>query len=352
MAAATLAWTLVGLTSSPAPTGAGPQGAINRFFARYVRSDGRVVRTDQGGDTVSEGQAYAMLLAVASGSRTRFTRVWGWTQQHLQQPSGLLAYHWSGGKVVSTTPAADADLDAAWALALASSRWDDPAYAHAGSRIAAAILAREVATRNGRPLLVAGPWARGTPGWVDPSYFSPLAYAVLGRLTSDPRWNELAASSRRVLGRLTAGGRLPPDWAALSPSGVVLPSAGPDGAAAPTYGLDAARSLVWYATACKPADRALAGGEWPVLSHLASNHRFPIKVSLAGHSRSGDVNPLMAVADAASATATGDKAKGLSLLDTAGRLNRSHHTYYGSAWVALGRVLLQTSSLGSCGGLG
>ena len=50
--------------------------ATARFLATYVRSDGRVTRPDQGGDTVSEGQAYALLLAVSTGDRPEFDRVW------------------------------------------------------------------------------------------------------------------------------------------------------------------------------------------------------------------------------------------------------------------------------------
>ena len=41
--------------------------ATERFLDAYVDPDGRVVRRDQGGDTVSEGQAYALLLATAVG---------------------------------------------------------------------------------------------------------------------------------------------------------------------------------------------------------------------------------------------------------------------------------------------
>src|SRR5207302_9757221 len=70
------------------------------FMRRYVEGNGRVVRRDQGGDTVSEGQAYAMLLAVALDDRGRFDTVWRWTRTHLQQPDGLLAFHWADGRVV------------------------------------------------------------------------------------------------------------------------------------------------------------------------------------------------------------------------------------------------------------
>lgn len=66
--------------------------AVESFFAGYVDDDGRVVRHDEGGDTVREGQAYAMLLAVAAGDRSRFHRIWSWTKEHLQRPDGLLAW--------------------------------------------------------------------------------------------------------------------------------------------------------------------------------------------------------------------------------------------------------------------
>ena len=83
--------------------------AARAFLDRYVASDGRVVRSDQGGDTVSEGQSYAMLLALAARDRTRFQRVWSWTVSNLQRPDALLAWHWDDGHVVDWMPASDAD---------------------------------------------------------------------------------------------------------------------------------------------------------------------------------------------------------------------------------------------------
>src|SRR3546814_3053042 len=89
------------------------------FLDEYVTAEGRVVRYDQGGDTVSEGQAYAMLLAVGSDDEARFATIWDWTEQNLQRSDWLLAWQWADGGVVDEAPAADADLDAAWALTLA-----------------------------------------------------------------------------------------------------------------------------------------------------------------------------------------------------------------------------------------
>jgi len=69
-----------------------PQGqavsAAKRFLNRYVAPDGRVVRLDQGGDTVGEGQAYGMLLAAAIGDPKRFDSIWTWTENNLMRPDG------------------------------------------------------------------------------------------------------------------------------------------------------------------------------------------------------------------------------------------------------------------------
>src|SRR5437868_2122742 len=70
------------------------RAAANRFLDGYLAPDGRVVRHDQGGDTVSEGQAYAMLVAVATGDRSRFDRAWRWSERHLRRRDGLMSWHW------------------------------------------------------------------------------------------------------------------------------------------------------------------------------------------------------------------------------------------------------------------
>ena len=91
-----------------------------------MKPDGRVERTDQGGDTVGEGQAYGMLAAAAIGDQERFDLMWEWTKENLRQPNGLIAFLWRDGKVVDPKPASDADVDAARALLAASCRFDRP----------------------------------------------------------------------------------------------------------------------------------------------------------------------------------------------------------------------------------
>jgi hypothetical protein len=77
-----------------------PHEAGEAFLSGYVESDGRVTRRDQGGDTVSEGQAYATLVAAALNDQQHFTTVWAWTKRNLARKDDLLAWRWKDGKVI------------------------------------------------------------------------------------------------------------------------------------------------------------------------------------------------------------------------------------------------------------
>ena len=322
--------------------------AAHRFLDRYLGPDGRVVRLDQGNDTVSEGQAYAMLLAVALGDRRRFELSWQWTRTSLQRPDGLLSWRWHNGRVVDPHAATDADVDAAWALLLAAERFGTPGYRAEALRMAAGILDHETVTVAGRVTLVAGTWSRSAPYVLNPSYFSPRAFLDLARATGDARWNAVAASSHEVATRLTQGGDvLPPDWARLEESGEVAPTGPPeDLGRAPQYGLNAARLPVRLAADCDPAGRRIAASSWPLLSKAPDGGAAPTDV----HARHAvdSPHPLGLVGASASARAAGDKEASDRLLDRAGALEVRSPSYYGAAWVALGRVLLTTSLLGRC----
>ena len=128
--------------------------AARGFLDSYVDDDGRVVRHDQGGDTVSEGQAYALLVAAAIGDRKTFTDVWAWTTAHLRRPNGLLSWRWADGAVVDPSSAADADLDAARALVVAGRVFAAPGLVAEGGALAQAVLDLEtVQTGAGRVLV-------------------------------------------------------------------------------------------------------------------------------------------------------------------------------------------------------
>ena len=60
------------------------------------------------------------------------------------------------------------------------------------------------------------------------------------------------------------------------------------------------------------------------------------------------MSPMGLVAAAAAAGSAGHVATRDRLLDRAARRDAAHPTYYGSAWVGLGRALLTTRTLGTC----
>ncbi|MEA2394900.1 MAG: endoglucanase, partial [Solirubrobacteraceae bacterium] len=183
--------------------------AARSFLTRYVEPSGQVVRRDQGGDTVSEGQAYAMLIAAAIGDRSRFDRVWRWTQGNLQRPDGL--FSWRPGDPQS---ASDADLDIARALLVGAHRFNRPTLARSAHRVARAIVAGETAKVGRDRVLVAGPWAR-PEAIVDPSYFAPRTFELLGM-------RRLRASGLRIVRKLQDHrSGLAPDWARAVPGGAV-----------------------------------------------------------------------------------------------------------------------------------
>lgn len=324
-----------------------PSPAVTAFFASYVDPSGRVVRKDQGGDTVSEGQAYALLLAAASGDRARFSSVWAWTQAHLQRQDGLLAWHWAHGAVADWMPAADGDLDTAWALSLGGRRFADPSLEAAARRMAGSILQEETASTAIGPVLVAGPWARTSPSLVEPGYFAPAAFISLAQLTHDGRWARVYTASMVILGRLSDSGLLP-DWASVTAEGAVSPVPEPGSTSSPSFGLDAARAVVW-AAACGGPAADLSARAWARLEPTASRGLFPLKSSRDGRPETSDVNPLIAVADAAAAQAARQPAVASEMLRDATTISAAYPTYYGSAWVALANSLLTTQDLAACG---
>jgi len=338
----------VPLQIASGPGDAAAEAVARRFLDRYVDPDGRVVRHDQGGDTVSEGQAYGLLLTAAIGDRERFERIWTWTRTELQRSDGLLSWHWRNGAVVDPEPAADADIDVANALIVGAARFDDPSLTDEALRIALAVRARETAETARGPVLVAGPWAVSPTPTVNPSYFDPEAFARLGALTGQQDWwARLTEGGYAVVDGLRAEHALPPDWALVTEEGPrAVPAPGSSGGT-PRYGLDAARLPVRFAAACDPAARRRAAALWPVLRDVPLADHVQI-ADLQGRPVTQTRHPLPLVAAAAVASAAGEPDRVGPLLDAAEQLDARAPGYYGAAWTALGRVLLTTDLLGAC----
>jgi len=333
------------LPASKSNAGTDPAALSREFLADWVDS-GRVIRRDQGSDTVSEGQAYGMLIALSVNDERTFDSIWNWTEKHLQKSNGLLAWRWQNGTVVDPTPASDADLDAARALVIAGKQFDRPDLTAAGKRLATAIVdTLTVQTSLGR-ILLPGPWAATNPHSYNPSYASPVAFAQLGDATGDSRWAELAAGSRAVTTKLLDVAALPSDWAQVSDDGTVAVIPGPTGTSgAVTYGYDAARTALRFAESCSPADVAVAARIAPTLTRSTA---LAAVLDLGGAPQTSDKSPLAYAARAAASAANGDDAAAGADLSRAARLSSSVPTYYGRAWTALALTMLRTTDLGGC----
>lgn len=330
-----------GTERSPASpcTGAGAVRQRARAFLHHYERQGRVVRTDQGGDTVSEGQAYGLLLAELAGDGPALRSIWSWTAAHLLRPDGLLSWHWANGAVTGSASAADADLLGAWALL----RWrggDAASLNAAGNRLGQSVLRNETARLpNGQLVLVAGSWALRPTVTVDPSYWALPAFADLAALTGNRAWDRLETGTLGAASQVTRGGSLlPPDWARLLGT-ALSPIAAPSGSAgtSPQYGPDAQRLVVWAAAASRPA-RGLAAHWWGILGSGPGSAAQAL--GLQGRVITSSPFPLAAMAASAAAYAAGDHRAQARLCAEGLRLARQHPTYYGDAWSVLAPALM------------
>jgi endoglucanase len=302
------------------------------------------VRRDQGGDTVSEGQAYAMLLAVATGDRGTFDRVWRWTQRNLQRDDALLSWHWQNGHVDDDQPSADADLDAAHALALAARRFGRPRLATESRRIGAALRATETINTPAGGVLAAGPWAAARR-LANPSYTDPGAIVALSRLGDRASWQRLARASTKVVASVAHPRSLPPDWVKVMVDGSAQPTTAPANDARASYSFDAARVPIRFAASCSLSGRALAAGLWPRLQ----DDPAMLPRTLGGKPMPGAKSSAVGLAGAAAAAAAAGKADtAAELLDRASASEAKQPTYFGSALVALTRTAVMTPLLGTC----
>ncbi|KAA9085322.1 class F sortase [Microbacterium radiodurans] len=334
--------------SGPVTDGAeseqGATAAADAFLDTYV-DEGRVVRTDQGGDTVSEGQAYGLLLAVVAGDEARFDDIWDWTTANIQRDDLLLAWRWEGGSVVDDEPASDADLDAARALVLAGEAFGRDDLTDDGLALGEALLDEMTATTDLGRILLPGTWATASPHAYNPSYASPAAYAVLADASDDSRWDELADGSHAATEALLDANALPTNWATVATDGSVAIAGAADGTGEPGYGYDAARASIRYAESCDPADTVLAGR---IAAALPGEEQLPAELDSGAGAVTTDQHPVAYAARAAAYAADGRADDARADLARMGDTATRTPTYYGDAWNALAEAMLTDDALAGC----
>ena len=246
---------------------AGGEGAILdslewlAFCGRFLRPDGRVVDTSNGGVSHSEGQGWALLCAERAEDRATFDQVLGWTRRSLaRRGDALFAWRWrpdgAGGAVDDPNNATDGDLMIAWALLRAGQRWRDGDYTAQGVAVARDVLRLLVRQVGDETVLLPGAagFEQREHVVLNPSYYAFPALRALAQAVPDPLWLKLAADGLGLLRRARFGRwGLPPDWVALSRAGG---RAAPAPGWPPRFSYDAVRVplyLAWAGLGREPA---------------------------------------------------------------------------------------------------
>lgn len=196
--------------------------AWDAFKAAFV-IDGRV-RDDANGISHSEGQGYAMLIAVRANDATAFEEIWIWTRDTLMvREDGLAAWRYEPGKgVTDANNATDGDLLIAWALVEAATRWRRGDYFDSARELMKAVARHTIASSAHGDVIrpaVMGFEATDRPDGpvVNPSYWVFPAFPALRAITPEIDWDSLTASGKTIIDKGRFGIlRLPPDWLSMA----------------------------------------------------------------------------------------------------------------------------------------
>ncbi|WP_212814363.1 glycosyl hydrolase family 8 [Erwinia rhapontici] len=222
------------------------------FKTRFMTSEGRIQDTGNKNVSHTEGQGYAMLMAVYYNDRSSFDRLWGWTQKNLSNPNnGLFYWKYTPGAsdpVSDRNNASDGDVLIAWALLKAGNKWNVPAYLQASDRLQKAIIDRNVITFAGRTIMLPGAQGFNKTSYVilNPSYFVFPAWRDFAARSHLKVWNALIDDGTQLLSEMRFGDSgLPMDWVAMNADGSMAPAT----AWPPRFSYDAIRVplyLHWY----------------------------------------------------------------------------------------------------------
>ncbi|HSY24145.1 MAG TPA: glycosyl hydrolase family 8 [Polyangiaceae bacterium] len=186
-----------------------------RFVSGTAGSARKVIRPENGNDTVSEGIGYGMILAVYFNDQPLFNDLWSYEQQNVAVsslmtwciPAGSNSCNASGGGT-----ATDADEDMAFALIEAGKKWGGT-YTSTATSLITAIWANDIDATSNLPK--GGSHYATTSGNVtNPSYFAPAFYRIFGSSSFDSShpWSTVATNSINAISALAGSNGLVPAW--------------------------------------------------------------------------------------------------------------------------------------------
>ena len=192
--------------------------------ARLISKEGRVIdRSDPRVITTSEGQSYALFMALVDNDRALFRSLLQWTIKHLARgdlSSHLPAWIWgrqTDGRwgVLDDNSASDSDLWIAFCLLEAGRLWRLHEYTSLGTRLLQIIAKQSAIDIPGLGYqLLPAPRGFVKPGrWrLNPSYLPPQLLARAKQAQPNGVWNKIHDNSLDLLKRVAPRGAAP-DWA-------------------------------------------------------------------------------------------------------------------------------------------
>lgn len=206
-------------------------GAWDTYKSRFIQPDGRVVDTGNGNVSHTEGQGFAMLMAVSLNDRQTFDTLWQWTNTTLKnKDNGLFYWRYNPvapDPVADKNDATDGDMMIAWALLKAQKQWRENSYGIASDDITRALLKHTVINYAGYRVMLPG--AKGfdlnSRVNLNPSYFIFPAWQAFADRSHLVVWRDLLRDGKKLVGKMGWGkANLPTDWVALSADGKMKPA--------------------------------------------------------------------------------------------------------------------------------
>lgn len=205
--------------------------AWDSYKARFLMADGRIIDTGNNSVSHTEGQGFAMMMAVRNNDRAGFDKIWGWTKKNLQNPeTGLFYWRYNPvapDPIADRNNATDGDTFIAWALLKAGTQWNDSSYLNASDAITKSLLARNVISFAGYRVMLPGAKGFNLNSYVNlnPSYFIFPAWEDFAKRSHLTVWRELINDGQKLLVKMRFGNtQLPADWVALYADGHVTPA--------------------------------------------------------------------------------------------------------------------------------
>jgi endo-1,4-beta-D-glucanase Y len=191
--------------------------AYNQWKATFFKG-GTIIRPENGNDTVSEGIAYGMLIAVNMNDEEMFKSLLSYWNSHSATGKLMTWCIPSGGGSCSASggSATDADEDAAYALLMAGKAWGGT-YKADGVAMLKDIWDKDIDGAGTKIPKGGSNYASPTGAITNASYFAPSMYKVFAAEDAGHDWAGVITAVYKVLnGSITGSNGLIPAWCGSS----------------------------------------------------------------------------------------------------------------------------------------